>query len=205
MVSDQSTKCIRPLKSVTLDPVINLPGGRTALLQLKAVRSIRILRVKTRATVLYPVEVVQSYPTRDRISRIPIGESSNLQGNTQSQSQTFQIHRELHEFIALRNKVYSIVRGAHRSLHCEFCGKIVDFLVFGPNPDGLFLSILGKRASKLLLKFVTDILHLTVKSTLHPTQCNCAGLSLVPEAVHSFLFDPAPFPITNTPTNPHYN
>ncbi|KAG2898534.1 hypothetical protein PC117_g22500, partial [Phytophthora cactorum] len=123
--------------------------------------------------------------------------TSTLQDGTYSQSRGVQIERELQEFITLRDKVYNIVRWAHRDRHCDFGGKVADLLVFGPNPDGPFLGLFGsKRASNTLQNFVTGILHLTVKCPSNANQCDCAGLSLVPEIAYSFLFDPAPF--TNT-------
>ncbi|KAG2789317.1 hypothetical protein PC129_g19630 [Phytophthora cactorum] len=201
MVADRSSQWLRPLKSLVLEPVINLSGRRVALQQLKAIRLIRIQRMKTSTTVRYAVEAVQSCPQRDCVSRIPIATAdcgtSTLQDGTYSQSRGVQIERELQEFITLRDKVYNIVRWAHRDRHCDFGGKVADLLVFGPNPDGPFLGLFGsKRASNTLQNFVTGILHLTVKCPSNANQCDCAGLSLVPEIAYSFLFDPAPF--TNT-------
>ncbi|KAF1778164.1 hypothetical protein GQ600_4897 [Phytophthora cactorum] len=135
MVADRSSQWLRPLKSLVLEPVINLSGRRVALQQLKAIRLIRIQRMKTSTTVRYAVEAVQSCPQRDCVSRIPIATAdcgtSTLQDGTYSQSRGVQIERELQEFITLRDKVYNIVRWAHRDRHCDFCGKVADLLVFG--------------------------------------------------------------------------
>ncbi|ETL82464.1 hypothetical protein L917_17377 [Phytophthora nicotianae] len=98
----------------------------------------------------------------------------------------------------LRDNVYNIVRYAHRNHYCDFCSKMADLLVFGPNPDGLFLGLFGSnRASNTLQNFVTGIFHLTVKCSSNASQCNCVGQSLVPEFVHAFLFDPTAFTTAN--------
>ncbi|ETP33522.1 hypothetical protein F442_17968, partial [Phytophthora nicotianae P10297] len=165
-------------------------------------RSIRVECQKTITTVRYAVEVIQSRscPQTNCITRIPIATADSGASRFQdgSQSRIVQIERELHEFIALRDNVYNIVRYAHRNHYCDFCSKMADLLVFGPNPDGLFLGLFGSnRASNTLQNFVTGIFHLTVKCSSNASQCNCVGQSLVPEFVHAFLFDPTAFTTAN--------
>ncbi|KAF1784544.1 hypothetical protein GQ600_25314 [Phytophthora cactorum] len=105
---------------------------------------------------------------------------------------TVRIERTLLEFVDLRNKVYNIVHDAHRAEPCEFCAGFMDQVVFGANPDGFLVGLLGgKRLARTLEKFVDEVLSLTVHHTAIDARGCCSGQTAVPQIVHAFLFNAA--------------
>ncbi|POM60774.1 hypothetical protein PHPALM_30326 [Phytophthora palmivora] len=148
---------------------------RNALVELKKIDSIRI---SSAGKGRYAVEVFLNSSTVN----------SCLGLSTESMGPTVRIERELWEFKDLANELHGIVNSAHARERCDLCSAILNWYVFGENPDGVLLKFMGnERIARKLTKFMEDLLTTTIKYTSNDTQSCCSGQSFIPVAVHKFL------------------
>lgn len=160
---------------------------RNALLELRKVDSIRVSGSGKGSSVRYGVEVTVDSSTSTGCSGLSIAESGT----------TVRIERELSEFKTLANELHGIVNSAHSGQRCEFCSAVLNWYVFGENPDGFLLRFVGsERVARKLTKFLEDLLALSIKYTLVDAQGCCSGHMSMPQVVHKFLFNP---PTCDTP------
>ncbi|KAE9030467.1 hypothetical protein PR003_g10119 [Phytophthora rubi] len=151
---------------------------RNALLELKKIDSIRVSSSGKGNNVRYAVEVTVD---STGCSGISIAASGT----------TVRIERELSEFKVLANELHGVVNSAHPGQRCEFCSAVLNWFVFGENPDGLLLCFVSsERVARKLTKFLEDLLALTVKYASVDAQGCCSGHMFMPQVVHKFLVNP---------------
>ncbi|KAG7400350.1 hypothetical protein PHYBOEH_006107 [Phytophthora boehmeriae] len=187
-----------PLAPKSVEPA-NLMASRTALRELKAIRTIQVSRCRKDKVRRYKVEVF----SRSALTRASTGswrrslsptrdeELSSQRGDGDSQQRpSVRIEKELWEFVDLRDSLFDTVRSAHSGTYCDFCASAMEVLVLGVDPGGMFFRLLGDaRVARKLATFMTDFLD---RSLLFPTESGtcCSAYSLSLEAVHEFLFTP---------------
>lgn len=172
------------LVPTTITPTI-MSAQRNALLELKKVDAIQVRCAGKGKKDWLVVEVFADSASSDPAS----DDCEEVQDDARLRRPTVRIERTLLEFVALRNKVYNIVHDAHYSEPCEFCAGFMDQVVFGANPDGLLVGLLGgKRLARTVEKFLDEILSLIVR--IDSRGC-CSGQTSAPQIVHTFLFNGA--------------
>ncbi|KAL3672231.1 hypothetical protein V7S43_002893 [Phytophthora oleae] len=183
-LSDKLGSNLQLLVPVAIAPSI-MSVRRNALLELKKVDAVQIRCADKGKKDWFVVEVFA-----DSASAGPATEDGP--DDTRLRRPTVRIERTLLEFVELRNKVYDIAHGAHCAEACEFCAGFMDQVVFGTNPDGFLVSLLGgKRLARTMNKFMEEVLELTIQNTSINTRSCCSGQTLVPQIVHAFLFTTA--------------
>ncbi|KAG7380336.1 hypothetical protein PHYPSEUDO_007308 [Phytophthora pseudosyringae] len=175
-----------------LVPVAIVPSSvsarRNALLGLKKVDGVQVRCAEKGKKDWFVVEVFADSASSDPASE----DGEVVQGDARLRRPTVRIERTLLAFVEMRNRVYDIVHDAHRAEPCEFCAGFMDQVVFGANPDGFLVGLLGgKRLARTLTKFVEEVLTLTVQHTGMDTRSCCSGQTSVPQIVHAFLFTAA--------------
>ncbi|OWZ10586.1 hypothetical protein PHMEG_00016549 [Phytophthora megakarya] len=155
---------------------------RNALQQLKMVTGIRVSCIgKGR----YAVEVF----TDSSASSNSLGNALTCQDEFRSQQPALRTERELFEFIDLRDKVYNSVYSAHTTQYCRYCSGILEAVVNGVDPGGVFFTVFGEgRATRKLTQFMQDLQMRTVQHVDGNVRGCCSAQMLVPELVHGFLF-----------------
>ncbi|KAG3113417.1 hypothetical protein PI125_g7329 [Phytophthora idaei] len=186
-LSDKLCSNLQLLVPVTITPSI-VSARRNALLELKKVNAAQVRCVGKGKKDWFVVEVFADSASSDPASVY----NEVVQDDARLRRPTVRIERTLLEFVDLRNKVYNIVHDAHRAEPCEFCAGFMDQVVFGANPDGFLVGLLGgKRLARTLEKFVDEVLSLTVHHTAIDARGCCSGQTAVPQIVHAFLFNAA--------------
>ncbi|ETL84973.1 hypothetical protein L917_15367 [Phytophthora nicotianae] len=170
-----------------LVPVMTTPSvvstRRNALLELKKIDAVQVRYAGKAKKHYFIVEIFADSSSFDR------ADSEVEQDDARLRRPTIRIERTWLEFVDLRSKVYKIVRDAHRVEPCAFCTGFMDQVVFGANPNGVLVSLLGgKRLERTLAKFVDEVLSLTMRHTAIDARGCCAGQTTVPQVVHAFLF-----------------
>eukprot|EP00644_Phytophthora_capsici_P010770 jgi/Phyca11/104218/e_gw1.9.661.1 len=193
MTHDRSqSECskLRPLRSMQLKPT-SVPAHRIATQYFNKVSSIQVSSRRVHRQGYYIVEVFTESTRRDILtstrSRLSAAESSNIESSGMHDTTIWRrIERELYEFVCLRDKVYNCVRQAHPQQRCSFCLKMADLMVFGSNPDGIWLRLLGgDRAARILTKFVEGVVGQCLSIEARE---GCRGQMFAIEAVYEFLF-----------------
>ncbi|OWY99864.1 hypothetical protein PHMEG_00029060 [Phytophthora megakarya] len=159
----------------------NVSTRRNSLAKLKKIESIRVSCSGKDGGTRYAVEVFMNSSVNScpGLSMEPTGP-------------TVRIVRELWEFKDIAKELHGIVDSAHSSQRCELCSAILNWYVFGEDPDGLFIKFLGSdRVARKLTKFMNDLLATVIDFASDNTQGRCSGQTLVPLAVHKFLFNPS--------------
>ncbi|EGZ22741.1 hypothetical protein PHYSODRAFT_495189 [Phytophthora sojae] len=124
-------------------------------------------------------------------------DSIRVSGSGKGSSVRYGVEVTLSEFKTLANELHGIVNSAHSGQRCEFCSAVLNWYVFGENPDGFLLRFVGsERVARKLTKFLEDLLALSIKYTLVDAQGCCSGHMSMPQVVHKFLFNP---PTCDTP------
>ncbi|KAK1932057.1 hypothetical protein P3T76_012557 [Phytophthora citrophthora] len=179
-LSDKLGSNLQLLVPVAIAPSV-MSVRRNALLELKKVDAVQIHCEGKKDW--FVVEVFA-----DSASTI----EENVPDDARLRRPTVRVERTLLEFVNLRNKVYEIAQDAHYSEVCEFCAGFLDQVVFGTNPDGFLITLIGgKRLARTMNKFMEEILALTVKNTSINTRSCCSGQTRIPQIVHEFLFTTA--------------
>ncbi|GMF11819.1 unnamed protein product [Phytophthora lilii] len=159
----------------------NVSARRNALYELNNVNSIRISHSsgKGRKT-RYAVDVFVDSPDTNGCSGMLTAEAGPRA----------RCERGLSEFKDVADELHDIVDSAHSGLRCELCSAILNWFVFGENPDGLLLMFSSNdRVARKLTKFLEDLLAVTVKYSSTGTQGCCYGQIHIPQVVHEFLFN----------------
>ncbi|OWZ22868.1 hypothetical protein PHMEG_0002360 [Phytophthora megakarya] len=179
-LSDKVGSSLQLLVPTKIAP-LTVSARRNALLELKKVDEIQVRPADKGKKDWFMVEVFADSAT--------IPEDVELQNETRLRRPTIRVERNLLQFVALRNKVYHIVQDAHNFEHCDFCAGFMDLVVFGANPDGFLVGLLGgKRLARTQAKFVEELLALIVQHIDIDTRGFCSGKTSVPQLVHEFLF-----------------
>ncbi|OWZ03109.1 hypothetical protein PHMEG_00025219 [Phytophthora megakarya] len=158
-----------------------LPTGRrqNALLELKRVNAIRVSPADKGKKHWSVIEVFMGSST------IP----EELRNDMWARDPTIRVERKMLNFVTLRHDVYYIVREAHLFEHCKFCSGVMDLVVFGANPDGFLVRLIGgKRLARTQAMFVVGLLTLLVQHLDITTRSCCAAQRIIPRLVHKFLF-----------------
>ncbi|KAJ8531767.1 hypothetical protein ON010_g14194 [Phytophthora cinnamomi] len=185
--------------STQLEPAF-VTARRNALLELRSVDAIRISRSGQDAKVRYKIDIfADSSHTRVTTNSCSTASSSSatsaptIQDETHSHGSTLRIERDLVEFVDLRDKVYNCMFQAHYKRYCKFCLEVLDAVVNGVDPGGVFFTLFGEeRVVRKLTKFMEDLLARTVQHACVDTQGCCSAQTLVPQIVHAFLFTATP-------------
>lgn len=170
-------------------PPVNVSARRHALQELEKISSIQ---VSCYGNERYAVQVSADSSRRELFSTDSTqSDSSTASVQSSAPLPTVHVEKELSEFTALRDKLYSVVYAAHYSKHCAFCAAILEWSVMGMNPDGVFLTMLGsKRVARKLTKYLADLVTCIVQ---HNEEGACSGRRLVPQVVYKFLLSsPSP-------------
>ncbi|CAH0515988.1 unnamed protein product [Peronospora belbahrii] len=168
-----------------LMPVVVVPSAlsawQSAMLELKKVNAIQV-----RCAGKKDMFVVEVFPAR---SDSTLANYEAIANSLQLQRPTVRIERTLLEFVQLRDKIYEIAHEAHRGKPCDLCADCLELIVFGANPDGFIVGLLGgKRLKRSVMKFIVGLLRVTVHRICTSTRGCCSGHTLIPQAVHAFLF-----------------
>ncbi|KAG1703935.1 hypothetical protein DVH05_006942 [Phytophthora capsici] len=178
-LSDKLGSNLQLLVPVAIAPSV-MSVRRNALLELKKVDAVQVRCAGDGKKDWFVVEVFA-----DSASTI----EENVPDDARLRRPTVRVERTLVEFVELRNKVHSIVQNAHYGEACEFCTGFLDQVVFGTNPDGFLVTLIGgKRLARTMDKFMKEMLELTVQNTDINTRSCCSGQTRVPQIVHEFLF-----------------
>ncbi|EGZ09536.1 hypothetical protein PHYSODRAFT_338313 [Phytophthora sojae] len=164
-----------------LTPVMHLPAvvsaRQEALQGLKKISAIQVSHAAEKDR--YVVDVC----AEDRPNS-----TSTPQDGDKPRARSRRVEKDLSEFVDLHDKVYDIVHFAHRRDQSELCSKILDVIVFGPNPDSLVLHFVSrKRVARELGRFLEALRKVTVEHTTTGSQGGCSGQTLVVQVVHGFL------------------
>ncbi|RLN89617.1 hypothetical protein BBJ28_00014453 [Nothophytophthora sp. Chile5] len=198
---------LQPLAPVVVEPA-SVSARRSSLLELKKVVAVHVTdRTGKGYKARYALEIFTDAPDS---CVVPATSSNRVQEATAESSRrseelptssdrprrpAVRNGKSVGEFTDLRDQVYKIVHTAHRGDACEFCADLLNFIVFGPNPDSMTLRLLGQeRVARRLSKFVTDLLALTVQHSFTEGRGACAGQTHIPPLVHKFLFEATPEP-----------
>ncbi|KAG1693407.1 hypothetical protein DVH05_023492 [Phytophthora capsici] len=169
---------------------------RNALQDLKGIDRIYISSVGKGSKQRYKVKVFTD-SSRCRMTTNTISTTSSVdncevptnQGECHSATPITSIDRELCEFVGLRDKVYNNMFLAHSVQYCDFCSEVLDVVVNGVDPGGVFFTLFGEdRVVRKLTKFIEDLVFRTVQCAASETRGCCSAQTLVPETVHAFLF-----------------
>jgi hypothetical protein len=183
-LSDKLGSNLQQLLPVKIAPSIT-SARRNALLELKKVDAVNVHCADKKDCFVVEV-LANSSSVSSGLATI-----EEIQDDPRPRRPAVRVERTLREFVELRNRVYDIVHGAHSLQPCEFCAGFLDQVVFGANPDGFLVGLLGgKRLARTLSKFVQELLALTVQHTCTDARGCCSGQTSVPQVVHAFLFTP---------------
>lgn len=185
---------------IEIEPVF-VTARRNALRELDGVDAIRISRSgkdnKLRYTIDIFADSLHSRVAPNSNSTTSTSSSSTgaptTQEETRSLGPTMRVERDLGEFVDLRDQVYNSVFQAHYKRYCKFCLGVLDAVVDGVDPGGVFFTLFGeKRVARKLTKFTENLLASAVGHSCADTQSCCSAQNLVPQIVHAFLFTPTP-------------
>ncbi|KAH7477282.1 hypothetical protein KRP22_001195 [Phytophthora ramorum] len=181
-LSDKLGSRLQPLTPVVVAPSL-LPARRNVLQELKKVEAIQVSCAGKKDWLVIEVFANSATAMTD-------GEELMVQDDTRRP--TIRIERALSEFTHLRDRVYNFAHTSHHCNPCEFCLGILDLVVFGANPDGFLIGLLGgKRMTRTLTQFAEALLEMTLQHTCADTRGCCAAQKSVPQIVHAFFFTPA--------------
>ncbi|KAG7383386.1 hypothetical protein PHYPSEUDO_003702 [Phytophthora pseudosyringae] len=159
----------------------NVSARRNALVGLKKIDSIRVSSSGKGGKTRYAVEVVVDSP--------PASTCPGL--STTATGPVVRTERELSDFKDVANELHHIVESAHSGQRCELCSAILNWFVFGENPDGVMLMFVSnERVARKLTTFLEDLLATTTKHASDDIQGCCSSQTLIPLAVHMFLSNP---------------
>ncbi|KAG6616077.1 uncharacterized protein IUM83_03653 [Phytophthora cinnamomi] len=178
-------------KRQLLVPVAIVPSlvstRRNALLELEKVDAVQV-----RSAGVKDRFVVEVFADSSATAAASASEEPTKPDDARLRRPTTRITWTQIEFVYLRNQLYEIAHSAHRWEPCEFCGGILDLVVFGADPGGFWVGLLGsKRMAKTLTGFVNALLTVTTQHTSTDTRGCCIGQNSVPQIVHAFLFAPS--------------
>ncbi|ETI43219.1 hypothetical protein L914_11310 [Phytophthora nicotianae] len=152
---------------------------RNALQELKEVDAVRISASGKGSKTRYTVEVFM----------VPSTSCSGI--STASTEPAVRIEREQSDFKDVADELHKIVSSAHSGKRCELCSAILNWFVLGENPDAVMLMFVSnERIARKLTKFLQDLLTPIIKYASDDIQGGCSGQTLIPLAVHKFLFNP---------------
>ena len=158
-----------------------ISAGRSALLELKQIDAVRVRRADKKDMFVVEVFAARADPT--------LATSEVIGTGSQPRRPIVSIERTLLEFVQLRDKIYDIAHEAHRGEPCELCTKVLEMSVFGANPDGFIVGLLGgKRMKRTVMKFMVELLRLIVRRICADPRGCYSGQTLIPQAVHAFVF-----------------
>ncbi|KAE9286839.1 hypothetical protein PF008_g26567 [Phytophthora fragariae] len=184
-LSDKLGSKLQLLVPVAIAPSL-VPTWRNALLELKKVDAVQVS--STGKKDLFAVEVFANSSAASNTE----SEEPARSDDARPRRPTTRIMRTQIDFVHFRNEVCELAHGAHHGEPCEFCAGILDLIVFGANPDGFFVGLLGnKRMAKTLAGFANALLKVTTQHTCTDTRRCCVGQTSIPQIVHAFLFTPA--------------
>ncbi|KAG2789384.1 hypothetical protein PC116_g29319 [Phytophthora cactorum] len=178
-------------QTVEVEPAF-VTAKRNALQDLKSVERIRISYSGKGNKMRYAVEVFTNSSNCRMAANTTstISSASSTEGLTSQYEShpTVRIEREQDEFVDLRDKVYNSMLLAHSMQYCKFCSEVLDEVMNGVDPGGVFFTLFGEnRVVRKLTKFTEDLLARTAQSAHTDSQGCCSAQMLVPRAVHDFL------------------
>ncbi|EGZ24448.1 hypothetical protein PHYSODRAFT_486573 [Phytophthora sojae] len=184
-LSDKLGSKLQLLVPVAIAPSL-VSTRRSALLELKKVDAVQVSSVGKKDQF-----VVEVFADSSAVANAD-NEEPARPDEARPRRPTTQIARTQMDFVHLRNQVYELAHAAHRRDPCEFCAGILDLIVFGANPDGFWVGLLGgKRMAKTLAGFANVLLKVTTQHTCTDTRGCCDAQTSVPQLVHTFLFKAA--------------
>ncbi|KAG2952853.1 hypothetical protein PC119_g1751 [Phytophthora cactorum] len=156
----------------------SVSARRNALQELKKINAIRFSTSGKGSKTRYAVEVF-------------VDSSSSCSAlSTASTEPAVRTEREQSDFKDVADELNHIQNSAHYGKRCELCSAILNWFVLGENPDAVMLMFASnERVARKLTKFLQDMLT-SIKYASDDLQGSCSGQTLIPLAVHKFLFNP---------------
>lgn len=201
--SSSSCGCLKTLQAVEMQPA-RYSQGMASVTSLRKIDAVKIDSfVERNGTLYYVIDVFLQRPE----SRIPttIRDFKNQQQQqhkqyelvgdnytTANRQPDFQVERCFSEFSKLRSKLYHQAQTSHSMLRCSFCDDIVNSTLLSAHQPKRFMNVFFTRKvlAKVLTKYLSHLLEITLRSKKNNGCRACAGQELIPQLVLAFLRQP---------------